>query len=50
MAGDYLRIFERLIEAKSRTRAPRVAEAAGSLAVRANGEAASHTNSFPSEL
>jgi glycosyltransferase involved in cell wall biosynthesis len=42
MAGDYLKIYERLIEAKSRTRVRRLAEAAESLdlTVHANGEAA----------
>ena len=45
MAGDYSKIYERLIETKSRTRARRLAEAVESLdlAVRANGDAASRT-------
>jgi hypothetical protein len=52
MAGDYLKIYERLLEAKGRTRARRLAEAAESSepAVRANGEAARHSDSFQGEL
>jgi glycosyltransferase involved in cell wall biosynthesis len=44
MAGDYLKIYQRLIETKSRTRARNLAEAAESLdlTLHANGEAASH--------
>jgi glycosyltransferase involved in cell wall biosynthesis len=47
MAGDYWKIYQRLIEAKSRTRVRRLAEAAESLdlAVRPNGEAANFSQS-----
>ena len=52
MAGDYLKIYERLIEAKGRTRAPRLAGATESLdlTVRTNGEAAGHAKSFQNGL
>jgi glycosyltransferase involved in cell wall biosynthesis len=51
MAGDYLKIYERLLEAKGRARHRRLGEAAkhSDLAVRTNGEA-SHADSFQSEL
>jgi glycosyltransferase involved in cell wall biosynthesis len=47
MAGDYSKIYERLIEAKNGTRERRLAEAAESLdlAVRADGEAANFSQS-----
>ena len=52
MAGDYSKIYERLIEAKGRTRAPRLAGATESLdlTVRTNGEAASNADSFQTGL
>jgi glycosyltransferase involved in cell wall biosynthesis len=48
MASDYLKIYERLLEAKGRTKPRRLGEAAkpSDLAIRANGEGASHTASF----
>jgi hypothetical protein len=52
MAGDYLKIYERLIETKSRPRAPRLTEAAESLDLNlgANGDDASHAKSFQNGL
>jgi glycosyltransferase involved in cell wall biosynthesis len=52
MAGDYLKIYERVIETKSRTRARSLAEAAESLdlTLHANGDAASHAKSFHNGL
>jgi glycosyltransferase involved in cell wall biosynthesis len=52
MAGDYLKIYERLLEAKGRARSRRLGEAAkhSELAVRTNGQAAGHADSFQSEL
>jgi glycosyltransferase involved in cell wall biosynthesis len=52
MAGDYLKIYERLLEAKGRARSRRLGEAAkhSELAVRTNGQAAGHVDSFQSEL
>ena len=52
MAGDYLKIYERLIEAKGRTRPRRLGEAAkrSDLALRTNGEAAGHADSFQTDL
>jgi len=52
MAGDYLKIYERLLEANGRTRPRRLGEAAkhSELAVRTNGQAAGHADSFQSEL
>ena len=52
MADDYLEIYERLIETKSRTRAPRLAGATESLdlTLRTNGDAASHAKSFQNGL
>jgi hypothetical protein len=52
MAGDYLKIYERVIETKSRTRAPRLTEAAESLDLNlgANGDDASHAKSFQNGL
>jgi len=52
MAGDYLKIYERLIEAKGRTRPQRLGEAAkrSDLALRTNGEAAGHADSFQTDL
>jgi hypothetical protein len=50
MAADYLKIYQTLIETRSRTRARRLAEAAEplELAARRNGEATVHASTFQS--
>jgi len=52
MAGDYLKIYERLLGAKGRARPRPIGESVkrSDLAVRTNGEAAGHGDSYQSEL